>query len=135
MALTGRAALRLPYRWAAMRVRRHGDEVAYASNGRWPGPRARLRLRIRVGEPVQPSPLELFLTARWGLHAGWYLGRGYYLPNAHPRWPLYRATVLRLEQDLLERAGLPPPATGPVSVLSSPGVFVRAGFPQPAVSR
>jgi uncharacterized protein YqjF (DUF2071 family) len=129
--LAGQAAFRLPYRWAAMRVRRHGDEVTYASIRRRPGPPARLRLRIRVGERVAaPSPLELFLTARWGLHAGWYGGRALYLPNAHPRWPLYAATLVSLEENLLESAGLPRPAGGPVSVLFTPGVRVRAGFPR-----
>jgi uncharacterized protein YqjF (DUF2071 family) len=130
-ALAGRAGFRLPYRWARMRVRRDGDEVTYASDSRWPGPRARLRLRVRVGEPVaSPSELERFLTARWGLHGGWHAGRAYYLPNEHPRWPLYRATAAWLEQDLLEAAGLPAPAGEPASVLFSPGVAVRAGFPQ-----
>jgi uncharacterized protein len=130
--LVGRAAFRLPYQWSLMRVRRRGDDVWYACDRRWPGPRARLRLRIRVGEPVaRPSPLEHFLTARWGLHAAWYRGRTFYLPNEHPRWPLHRARLIWLEENLLNAAGLPAPAAGPVSVLYSPGVPVRAGFPDP----
>lgn len=128
--LAGRAGFRLPYQWSAMRVRRHGDVVSYASRRRWPGPAARLRLAIRVGEPLaRPSDLERFLTSRWGLHTAWYGGRLRYLPNQHPPWPLHRATLLRLEESLIGAAGLTP-AGGPVSVLFSPGVAVRMGLPQ-----
>jgi uncharacterized protein len=74
--------------------------------------------------------MEQFLTARWGLHATWYDGRLRYLPNQHPPWPLYRATLLRLEENLIGTAGLPPPTSGPVSVLYSPGVPVRMGLPR-----
>lgn len=77
-----------------------------------------------------PSDLERFLTARWGLHAAWYGGRLCYLPNQHPPWPLHRAALLRLEENLLTAAGLPPPGGEPVSVLYSPGVPVRMGLPR-----
>ena len=129
-AMVGRAAFRVPYRWSLMQVRRDGDVVSYASNRRWPGPRARLRMRIRIGDRVTcPSELEHFLTARWGLHSAWYGDRTFYLPNHHPAWPLYRATLLGLEEGLLESAGLPEPTIAPVSVLYSPGVSVRFGRP------
>lgn len=134
-AVTGRAGLRLGYRWAGMRLRREGDQITYASRRRWPGPPAWLRLRIRVGERVaEPSALEHFVTARWGLHTAWYDGRTRYLPNEHPRWRLYRAELLGLAGNLIEAAGLPSPATPPVSVLYSPGVPVRAGLPRRAAA-
>jgi uncharacterized protein YqjF (DUF2071 family) len=127
-ALAGRAVPRLPYQWALMRVRRDGGEVTYASERRPPGPRARLRMRVRVGARVaEPSPLEHFLTARWGLHTAWYGGRTRYLRVAHQRWELYRASLLWLAEDLVAATGLPGPAAGPVSVLYSPGAGVRAG--------
>ena len=132
-ALLGRAAVRLPYQWSGMRIRRRGDVVSYASRRRWPRPGARLQLALRVGERLdRPSDLEHFLTARWGLHTTWYGGRVCYLPNEHPRWPLYRAALVGLEEDLLATAGLPPPVGEPVSVLYSPGVAVRMGAPGPA---
>ena len=132
-ALLGRAAVRLPYQWSGMRVRRSGDVISYASRRRWPRPGPRLKLALRVGERLdRPSDLEHFLTARWGLHASWYGGRACYLPNEHPRWPLHAATLVRLEEDMLATAGLPPPAGGPASVLYSPGVAVRMGAPGPA---
>jgi hypothetical protein len=90
---------------------------------------------VRIGERItEPSALELFLTARWGLHAAWYGGRTRYLPNEHPPWPLYRAALGHLDENLIEAAGLPPPRSGPVSVLYSPGVPVRMGAPR-SVSR
>jgi hypothetical protein len=129
--LTARAATRLPYQWSSMRIRRRGDVVSYASRRRWPRRDARLQMVVRVGERLdQPSELEEFLTARWGLHTAWYGVRVRYLANEHPRWPLHRATLVCLEENLLAAAGLPPPAGGPVSVLYSPGVPVRMGLPQ-----
>jgi len=130
--LTARAGFRLPYQWSLMRVRQHGDVFSYASQRHWPRRGPRLRLRVRVGERIaEPSALEHFLTARWGLHAAGYGGRTFYLPNEHPRWPLYRATLVHLEENLIQAAGLPPPWSGPVSVLYSPGVPVRFGAPSP----
>jgi uncharacterized protein YqjF (DUF2071 family) len=86
---------------------------------------------IRAGEPIaEPSPLEHFLTARWGLHVRAH-GRTLYLPNVHPQWTLHRAELLRLEDELVVAAGLPAPEGPPVSVLFSPGVPVRFGRPVP----
>ncbi|WP_441248008.1 YqjF family protein [Kitasatospora sp. McL0602] len=128
--LVARAGFRLPYVWSRMDVRRAGDTIRYASTRRWPGPRgARSRITVRIGEPIdEPTELEHFLTARWGLHAG-YFGRELYLPNTHPRWPLHRAELVDCEEDLLVAAGLATPAAAPVSVLYSPGVPVRFGLP------
>jgi uncharacterized protein len=131
--LAGQAGPRLPYRWSRMRIRRRGDVISYASRRRWPGPGPRLQLAVRIGERLdRPSDLERFLTARWGLHTVWYGGQVRYLPNEHPSWPLYRATVICIEENLLASAGLPAPAGEPVSVLYSPGVSVRLGAPGPA---
>ncbi len=129
--LAGRAAFRLPYQWSAMQVNRDGDVVSYASRRRWPGAPARLSMAVRVGERIgRPTDLEQFLTARWGLHADWYGGGLRYLPNQHPPWPLHRAALLGLAENLIAAAGLPPPVGGPVSALYSPGVPVRLGLPR-----
>ncbi|MFI6938070.1 YqjF family protein [Streptomyces sp. NPDC050418] len=127
----GRAAFRLPYLWSKMSVRREGDVIAYDSRRRWPGPRgARSRIALRIGEPVdEPSELEHFLTARWGLHTAFFGRSTLYLPNSHPRWPLHHAELLAHDEDLIEAAGLPRPAGAPVSVLYSPGVPVEFGRP------
>ncbi|MEV4611453.1 DUF2071 domain-containing protein [Kitasatospora sp. NPDC049258] len=128
--LAARIGFRLPYVWARMAIEHDGDTVTYTSSRRWPGPRgARSRITVEVGEELAgPTALEHFLTARWGLH-NCVAGRPVYLPNVHPRWPLHRARLLDLDEDLLAAAGLPGITGAPCSVLYSPGVPVRFGPP------
>jgi len=131
--LTAQLTLRLPYKWARMRLAKRGDVLRYTSRRRWPGPRpAASTMAVRVGPPVtEPTPAEHFMTARWGLHTrAW--GRTLHLPNQHPRWPLHRAELLELDDSLITAAGLPAPAGAPASVLYSPGVPVTFGAPGPA---
>ncbi|MEU4244155.1 DUF2071 domain-containing protein [Actinoplanes sp. NPDC026619] len=128
--LTARLSLRLPYMWAKMRLNRENDVISYTSKRRWPPPRgASSALTVRIGaEIAEPSVLEHFVTARWGLHTtAW--GRTIHLPNEHPRWPLHRATLLHLDDELITATGLPAPDGPPVSVLYSPGVDVKFGKP------
>jgi uncharacterized protein YqjF (DUF2071 family) len=128
--LVGRLGVRLPYVWSTMRLRREGDVITYGCRRRSPGGRSEAsRAVVRVGEPIaEPTPLERFLTARWGLHVSWH-GRTVHLPNEHAPWPLHRARLLDLDDDLVTAAGLPPLTSPPVSVLHSPGVTVRFGSP------
>ncbi|MFI0905820.1 YqjF family protein [Streptomyces sioyaensis] len=134
-----RLGFRMPYLWSRMAIHADGDTVTYTSSRRWPGPRgARSRITVRVGERIEePTELEHFLTARWGMHSTFF-GRPVYLPNAHPRWPLHRADLVECDEDLVAAAGLPKPTGQPVSVLYSPGVPARfdrparpAGIPTP----
>ncbi|MFD5623129.1 YqjF family protein [Streptomyces yangpuensis] len=124
--LTARTLFRLPYVWSRMSVHRDGPTLTYTSSRRWPGPRgAHSTLTVRTGERIaEPTALEHFLTARWGMHSD-FSGRLLYLPNSHPRWPLHRAELLGCDEGLVTAAGLPAPAGPPVSVLYSPGVPVR----------
>ncbi|MFB6836890.1 YqjF family protein [Streptomyces sp. NPDC056361] len=126
----GRWGFRIPYVWSRMSVLSDGSTVTYRSRRRWPGPRgAHSAITVDVGEAVEePTALEHFLTARWGMHSS-LLGRPLYLPNTHPRWPLHRARLVSLDESLLAAAGLPRPLGEPVSVLYSPGVPVRFGGP------
>lgn len=129
--LTARVGFRIPYVWSRMSVRRRPDDVfEYQSRRHRPGkPSVRSYIRVKVGQRVrEPSAAEHFMTARWGLHYA-PLGRTLYLPNEHPRWPLYRADLLELRENLVAAAGLPEPAGPPDSVLYSPGVPVRFGPP------
>jgi uncharacterized protein YqjF (DUF2071 family) len=132
----GRVGFRLPYLWSSMAVRPVGDTIHYSSSRRWPGPRgARSRITVRRGEPVaEPTELEHFLTARWGLHNAFFGEVTSLLPNDHPRWALYHAELIECEENLIEAAGLPAPVGEPVSVLYSPGVPVRLGRPARPVS-
>jgi uncharacterized protein YqjF (DUF2071 family) len=127
--LVANAALQIPYKWARMRFHRDGDVLRYSSRRRAPG-RPRNEMTVRVGDRLtDPSPLEHFLTARWGLHERTY-GRTLHLPNVHDAWPLHRAELLSLDDELIAAAGLEQPSRPPDSVLYSPGVAVRFGMPQ-----
>jgi uncharacterized protein YqjF (DUF2071 family) len=123
----------LPYLWSKMSYRRTADLVEYRCRRRWPGPRgASSEVRIRVGEPIEASPVEHFLTARWGLHLA---GRRstYYWPNRHERWPLRAATLESLDDELLAAAGFGDLAARPPdSVLFSSGVYSVFGPRLPA---
>ena len=130
-ALGARAGLDLPYMWSAMSIRRDRDELEYQSRRRALGPRpATSRIAVRVGEPIaEPSELESWVTARWGLHVrAW--GRTLHVPNEHPSWPLRRAELLQLDDTLIAATGLPAPTSAPVSVLYSAGVPVTFGRPR-----
>ena len=132
-ALGARGGLRLPYMWSALSVVRDGDDVTYRSRRRALGPRpAAAAISVRPGEPIdEPSELETWLTARWGLHVrAWR--RTLHVPNEHPSWPLHRAELLHLDENLIAAAGVPAPVGAPVSVLFSPGVPVTFGMPHPA---
>jgi uncharacterized protein YqjF (DUF2071 family) len=88
------------------------------------------RLEVRVGGPVaEPAPLDLFLTARFGLHTT-VAGRALWVANTHGPWPLHRAEVLELDDDLVTAAGLDGVVDRPPdSVLFSCGVETRFGRP------
>jgi uncharacterized protein YqjF (DUF2071 family) len=121
----------LPYLWSKMSYARDGDRIDYRCRRRWPGPRgATSEIGIRVGDPIAASPLEHFLTARWGLHLSGRRAGGptYYWPNSHEPWPLHSAEVDRLDDELLAAAGFADLAGKPPdSVLFSPGVHATFG--------
>jgi uncharacterized protein YqjF (DUF2071 family) len=124
-----RVATGLPYKWAVAQQRRPAaDRVAYAV--RRHGTHLRSLVDLRT-EPLveEPTTLETFLTARWGMHVHRF-GRTRFWPNEHESWPLHRATVVSLRDDLVGAAGLPFGLTElpPDSVLYSPGVVTRFGL-------
>jgi uncharacterized protein YqjF (DUF2071 family) len=87
------------------------------------------RVGVRVGQHREPSELDLFLTARWGLHSR-HLGRNLYTPNAHEPWPLFDATLIEFDDGLVASVGLPDVATrAPDQVCFSPGVHAEFSFP------
>lgn len=55
---------------------------------------------MRVGAPVEPTPLEIWLPAQWGAHTR-IAGRTWWVPNEHAAWPLHSADILELRDDLL----------------------------------
>lgn len=132
VSLGARVAAGTPYTWAAMHFQRVGAEITYSTRRRWPSPRgAKSRMRVELGEPIEePSPLDHFLTARFGLHTR-IAGRTAWIPNAHPPWPLQRARLCDLDDELLAAAGFPDLAsTEPASVLHSVGTRTEFGLPR-----
>jgi uncharacterized protein YqjF (DUF2071 family) len=122
-----RVGLGLPYTWARMRLTRNGSAITYASWRRWPQPGLHSRLTVTVGESITPTPLQVWLTARWGAHTR-KAGRTWWVPNEHDPWPLRSADIVHLDDDLLAASGVTP-CDGPIRALYSPGVRTRFGRP------
>ena len=128
--LVAQGTYRLPYMWSDMEMGFDGDTVAYSARRRWPGPRgARSKIEVRPGRAVaHASPLERFLTARWGLWTR--LGRRLaYAPVEHGPWPLQHAELRELDDEFVTAAGYPTP-TAPPLVHYSRGVEVEIGAPR-----
>lgn len=127
--LAARVGYRLPYFWSEVDVRIAGDRIGYHGRRRRPAAEARCVAEVQMGSPLaeaERDELAHFLTARYRLFT-LVAGRLAAAEAEHPPWPLRRAEVLRLDQDLLQRAGLPAPAGDPL-VHASPGVPVRIGI-------
>nr|WP_264067392.1 DUF2071 domain-containing protein [Mycolicibacterium komossense] len=122
-----RLGMGVPYTWARMRTTRSGDRITYDSVRRWPRRGLRSHLTIAIGEPVAPTPLEVWLTARWGAHTR-KGGRTWWVPNTHGPWPLRSAQVVDLADDLLSASGVRP-AGDRMRALYSPGVRTQFGRP------
>jgi len=122
MVATARSLSGLPYLWSDVSLHSTPDgRRAGAVRRRFPG-KTSGSWNLRVGDPIcEPSRLEHFLTARWGLHTR-HLGRTWWFRVSHRPWPLHRGELLHLDGDLLTSAGITPPPEPPVSVLWSSGV-------------
>lgn len=116
----------LAYRWAQMSVSANPELVEYASR-RYLCP-GRSKISVRIGERIEATERERFLTARFRLYTE-LAGRLAFAQVEHEPWPLHAATVAHLEQDIIEHSGLPP-ASGEPLVHFSPGVYVRIGRPR-----
>jgi uncharacterized protein YqjF (DUF2071 family) len=118
----------LPYRWAKMRLENSGDRVTYSSRRKTPLRPAHSEIDVGINGPATAGELESFLTARFRLYAT-MLGQLVFADVQHEPWPLYRATILSLDQNLIEACELPR-ETGEPLVHYSPGVHVRVGRPK-----
>lgn len=131
-----RSTLGIPYRWASMEHRHQGNEHTYTSVLRWPRTSAQSLVQTRVGEQLEPGPLEHFLTAPWGLHLS-RAGRTWYMPNEHPLWVLHRAELLNfVDHGLMSSVGLGKLSERrPDHVAFSAGVPAVFGLPRRLVPR
>jgi uncharacterized protein len=128
-AMSARWGYQLPYTWAHMHVKQRGDTWWWTSARRFPRGGGALSMTARVGKRIEPTDLEVFLTARWGLHSC-LGGRTLWTPNAHEPWVFHEAEILHLEEDLVARAGLQVPGEPTERPLFAPGVHTTFGLPQ-----
>lgn len=140
-----RAVFNVPYYWATMTGsrRRDGgasaaDLMSYRTQRRGPyglgrgGRRPTSDIEVRVLDPiVEPDETQLFLSARFGLHTQ-IAQRGIWVPNTHQPWPLQKAEVVSVQDELISATGLPDLASHrpPDHVMFSSGVHTTFGLPQ-----
>ena len=121
--LVARTAFKLPYCYGTTSVTLTGvgEGAILTSNvaRKWPH-HSSSAVAVRIGESVQPGPLENFLTSRWGLVSSSRGDRLWYGAVEHEPWPLHRAELLHLDDNLVTAAGLPRPVGEP-DLLFSPG--------------
>jgi uncharacterized protein YqjF (DUF2071 family) len=133
--LVARTSYRLPYLWACASVARRSGAIRYTSIRRWPGSTgAGFQIAVAPGPQLpasELSDLERFLVFRWRLYTP---ARMKLPPDGlriaatqvdHPPWPVHRARLLELRQNLVDAAGVR--VSGDPLVHFSPGVEVRFG--------
>ncbi len=118
-----------PYVWSSMTVERVADQWSYTTaTRRWPRrPAATTQLVVAVGGPIEPTELDVFLTARWGTVARWG-GRLRHHPVDHPPWVLHDAEIIELDDTALTACGLAAPVGEPVVRCAEP-LDARFGWP------
>ena len=134
MVIAAHALLRLPYFWSHIEsIRPHRAAAGFRIRRRTSSGLA-AQVEIDIDAPVDhPSALDIFLTARWGLHTRTALGTTW-VPIAHPPFPLHRARLRYADDVLLTAAGVPHPSgAAPVGVLWSPQLDAEVGRPMRAV--
>ncbi len=125
-----RTGYRLAYYWASMRVRAEDSGIHYLRRRRWPHRPATTDILLQPGAPYTGGELterDHFFTARYCLYTV-MRGRMARAQIEHAPWPLAHATVLKLNQTLIEASGLPSPQGAPV-VHYSTTIDVKIGYP------
>lgn len=123
----------LPYFWAKMGIRRDGPRIEYRSR-RLLGGHPRTRVLFEPGQHLgasTPGSLEHFLIERYYLHV-MRRGRLWRGQVHHGAYPVQRARLLGLHDELIGAAGLPQPTTPPPLVHYVKGVDVEIFGLQPA---
>ena len=149
--IVARTTYTLPYCFGRASNKRVGDELHTKVERRWPrsdsassasgahettrdASKPHTNIRLKIGEHIaSPSPLEVFLSARWGLYTTTRSGSLRYAPISHEPWRLQRAEIIELNDSLIEAAGFAAPTVatnGEPNVMFSSGVSVRVGLPK-----
>lgn len=132
--LAARAWFKLPYFWAQIKLEHQSDTIHYSSRRLLPGPRgAGCKVLYRPCgevEAARQGTLEHFLVERYLLYSQkgprLFCGRVQHAP-----YPLQRAQVLSLEENLLQASGIARPHEKPLAHYAI-GVDVEI-FPPQAV--
>lgn len=133
-AVVARTTYLLPYCWGRASNVVDGDVLRSRVARRWPT-RAHSETVVRIGERIeQADDLAVFLSTRWGLYSRGPRGGLMYAPVDHEPWPLHRATLESIDQNIVGASGLSGPS-GEAHVMFSPGVSVRIGRPRRAAKR
>ncbi|MBB4930476.1 hypothetical protein F4561_001296 [Lipingzhangella halophila] len=128
--VAARALTGVPYIWSDIALRTTESGSAGTVRRRIPGAPAAGRWRVAFGDRITaPSPMEQFVTARYGLHTR-HLGRTLWMPAGHAPWRLFTAELRHYEGNLLAAAGVPIGERPPDSVLWSPGTTAALHFPR-----
>jgi uncharacterized protein YqjF (DUF2071 family) len=124
-----RWAIGFPYVWASMRISQTGSRWSYTTvQRRWPRrPTAATQVVIEVGDVIEPTDIDVFLTARWGTVAE-RGGRLRYHPVDHPPWVLHDADLVLVADSAVTACGLPSPSCDPLVRWAEP-LDARFGRP------
>jgi uncharacterized protein YqjF (DUF2071 family) len=134
--LGARTGLGLPYQHARARLRRDGAMVDYALQRRT-GARPRLAVRYELGDYLgasAPGTLEHFLIERYLLHV--QRGRTLWTTQVHHApYPVQRARILSLFDELILADGVSEPQGPPPLVHFASGVDVEVFAPSTRPAR
>ncbi|HXE14064.1 MAG TPA: DUF2071 domain-containing protein [Bryobacteraceae bacterium] len=120
-----RLSFGLPYRWANMQLRCDAQQVEYTSRRHFST--ARAHAIVRRGSRIQSNEHERFLTARFRLYTR-LAGKLAFAQVEHPPWALESATLVDLNQNVIQHSNLPAPSGNPL-VHFSRSIRVRIGRP------
>jgi uncharacterized protein YqjF (DUF2071 family) len=130
-AFVARSTYFIPYCWGKVSHKKVGQHLRTTVKRRWPLSSS-TQIELALGKEIdEPSALEHFLSARWGLFSKGWRGQLRYAPVDHEQWQLFESSIINLDDQLITAAGLPSPI-GEAHVMFSPGVSVRIGKPRKA---
>jgi uncharacterized protein YqjF (DUF2071 family) len=121
-------AIGAPYHLGRLHLARSGESVTYTGS-RSSGEPA-YRLTVRPGPPIRPTYQDVWLASRWRAftHSA---GTLWETPVQHEPWPLRRARLDDLAENVTRAAGLPAPAQEPLVHFSDGVHMVRLGLSRP----